>query len=123
VRCGAQLEGLGRGRDDAEQGGDLVFGRARVGTSQAGLELGTAAPLTPAHAPAAAQLGVGEAVEEVAVGADREVEGGGVVLAVLERDEAVDDQRLAERAAGTMELVEQQAVAAQAGGLGGDGGG
>ena len=123
VIVGIQLKNLGCRRDDAEQDGDLAFGGARIGAPQTGLELGTASALPPAHATAAAQLGVGEAVKEVAVTAHREVKGDGVVLAILERDEAVEHQRFRERAAGTMERMEQQTVAAQPGGVCGDGGG
>ncbi len=71
-----------------------------------------------AHAPRAAQLGVGEAIEEVGTLAGQDVVAGGVVLAPLEAQEAIEGQRLGERARGAVAEVEQQAVAAQPGGVG-----
>jgi hypothetical protein len=77
------------------------------------LEGGSPALLARGHAAAAAQLGVGEPVEEMGAAAGHQVVPGGVELAVLERLEAVEGEGLGERAFGAMLLVEQQAVAAE----------
>src|SRR6185503_1385722 len=111
------MEGERRGAlgDDPEQGGDLALGGARVGPSPARLEPGPPPALPGTHGAAAPQLGVGEAMEVVALLADGEVELGRVVLAALEGAEAVEGEWLSELAPWPELFVEQQALAADAG--------
>src|SRR5262249_61891749 len=90
-----------------------------------GLEVPRATGLASRHRAAAAQLRVGEAIEEVGVTPRRQVERRGPELTELEADEAIERQRLVNRSARPQALVEEQAVAAEARGLeqGGGGGG
>ena len=60
---------------------------------------------------------MGESVDEVRAGPDREVEVERVVLAEGEALEAIDDQRLGEGATGPEFIEQQQGVAAEPCGL------
>ncbi len=94
-----------------------------IRSAEALLELRAALLLPGRHAALAAELGVGEAVEEVRVGSDGRVEVHGRVLAELEGLEAVDDERLGQGALRAEALVEEQTVAAEAFDLAQDRGG
>src|SRR5262249_10321775 len=92
----------------------LSLHRPGVGPAVRGLEL-RAPPLLPrAHRAAAAQLRVREPVDEVRVLPHDQVELGGLVLAVLERAEAIEAERLQELRLPPHPLVEELAVAAEA---------
>jgi hypothetical protein len=80
------------------------------------LELRAKDLLLGSHRAAAAELGVGKAVEEVAPCTGDEVVPGRVVLTELEALKAVERDRLGD-ARRTTELMEKQAVTAEAGGV------
>ncbi|MBK7701374.1 MAG: hypothetical protein IPI34_00055 [bacterium] len=109
-------------RHDVQQFGHAPADGFRVRATQRSLELGPAPFLPLCHAPFAPQWAVGMEQEVAGRGVDGHVVMEGEVLAPLEGLEAVDD----DLGGGTDLLqllgVEQQAVAAEAGGLALDGG-
>src|SRR5262249_54061500 len=96
VLVGVNGEGLRLRGDGLEQPGDIPLDGPRMRPTEPRLELAPATLLAGGHAAAATQLRVGEAVEEVAAAACREMKGARPVLAVLEADEAVEGERLSD---------------------------
>src|SRR6185503_2720097 len=118
---GPEREVCGAGGDDRDELRDLAFDGTRVGTAVERFEPGALATLGVAHAAAAADIGVGEAVRVVAVLAGEEVEQGGVVLAPFEALKAVEVGGFVQLALGAQLLMEEQAVATEARGNAADG--
>src|SRR5690242_20086431 len=91
---------LGRPRlsgHQPENAGDVIHALPGIRSAEPDLELEPLPLLCRGHAPAAAQLGAREPIEEVRVLAGHDVESGRVELAELEGLEAVEGDRLAER--------------------------
>jgi hypothetical protein len=96
---------------------------ARVGPAVVALELGAQLLLLDRHASLAAQLGEGEGVAVVRARAEDEVEVERVELAIGEALEAVDHDRLVDRATRAVAPEPEQGVAAEPGGVAADGAG
>src|SRR5437868_4429612 len=89
VLIGVDLQGL-RGRNhDLDEVSKVALDRAGSGSSEAVLEFRALLALVPGHPALAAQLGVGEAVEEPGQSPRGDMETGGEILAELEALEAV----------------------------------
>ena len=107
----ADLHRSPRGQDDSQQRSHLLLDRLGIRSSELELELCSPGLLCPRHASLASQLGIGEGIEEVGVGADGEVEVEGEILAELEGFESVDDERFVEVRG--VETLEEQAMTAE----------
>ena len=96
---------------------------ARIGPAVAGLELGPAPLLRRGHAALAPQLGVGQGVDVVRVGADDQGQMQRVVLAIGEGLEAVADDGLGQGPTRAVLMQVEQGMAAEPCGVTHDGGG
>ncbi len=86
-----------------------------------GLELRSLALLIGGHPSLSPELRVGKAIEEMGVGADGDMEVGRVILAELERFEAVDDQWFCHRVFGPVLMLKEETVSPESGDLVADG--
>ena len=100
---------------------ELPADRLWIRSTDAGFEARSSALLVVGHAPLAAQLGVGEGVQKVGVGANHQVEVAGEILAVFKGLEAVGDQGLVHGCLMAILLLEEQAVPAEPRGLAANG--
>ena len=100
-------------RQQPQELGEFLADRLRVRSAMPPLERLPAPLLAFGHAPFAAQLGIGERVQEVGAGANKDVEVAGIVLAVLEGLETIGDQGFVDGSPVAESLLEEQAVPAQ----------
>src|SRR4029077_16303721 len=101
---------LGSTAHHLEDRGCLLLDRARAGAAMLLLDQGAGALLSRGRGAAAAQRGVGEAVEEVGLPTRDHVVPGGMELAVLEGLEAVEGDGLSKGAMRAVELMEELAM-------------
>src|SRR5262245_13818931 len=112
---GVELAGAARKPTKPQEFCDLVSDRARIGTAERALELLTPLALERRHAALAPQRRIGEAIEEVRVLPDQDVEMKWEVLAVLEGLEAIEHDRFLDP--GPVLVLEQETVAPEPGDL------
>jgi hypothetical protein len=109
-------------QDGFQKPGDAGLHRFRIGASEALFECGAPPALIGGHGTLATQGAVGEVIEEPAVGTGREVGVEREVLGVLERLEAIDDERFTEVETLQAHALEEQTVSTESGNVSGDGG-
>jgi len=115
VVVAAQGDGGFLGQDGLEELADILFDGLGIGSAELVLEGPASAFLGVGHAALASQGAVGEVPEEAGVGLDEQVVEEGVVLAVFEGLEAVQDEgSLGSGEAGEVG-VQEEAVSAEAG--------
>src|SRR4029079_12579566 len=105
-----ELDGPRLAGHQPEDARDVVHALAGIRSAELELELQALPLLCRRHAPAAAQLGAREPVEEVRVLAGHHVEPRGMELAELEGLEPVEGDRLTQWPPGSLLLMEEQAV-------------
>ena len=108
-------------RKELQKFSEFPADRPGIRSPNAPFETLSSALLVVGHAPLAAQLGVGEGVQKVGVGANHQVEVAGEILAVFKGLEAVGDQGLVYGCLMAILLLEEQAVPAEPRGLAANG--
>src|SRR5262245_33638726 len=112
---GVEVAGAARKPTKPQEFCDLVSDRARIGTAERALEILAPTALECRHPALPPQRRIGEAIEEVRVLPDQDVEMKWEILAVLEGLEAIEHDRFLD--AGPQSVLEQETVTPEPGDL------